>query len=217
MRFIKLVIGVSVIASILGSCTSEVRNEMEASAKQDKEVHAEETPPAVSYPTQITQRNVRKHLVNTEGSHLKYDSIQITLVNDSSYYCHYYISERKIPSQNDTLALPKAVIRTIDTNDVQTLLLSPFFSSGNTNRLFIIELDGKVYKVIEENHSCCGIWEPRGHVHWGSSIYFSLDFGILGVTNRHETDVQTTIFTADWDQETVDKLIEFLPLSRKNI
>lgn len=217
MRFIPLILGVSILASILGSCASEIRNEMEESVKEDKEVHTEETPPVISYPTQNTQRNIWEHVVNTEGSRFKYDSIQITLVNDSSYYYHYYISGRKTPSRNDTLTLPKAVINTIDTNDVSSLLLSPFFTSGNTNRLFIIEIDGKEYKVIEENHSCCNIWEPRGHVHWGSSIYFSLDFGILGVTNRHESDVQKMIFTADWDQETVDKLIEFLPLSRKSI
>jgi hypothetical protein len=220
MRVVQLVPLFLPLAFTLGSCSLKDEPEINIGDDVEVEVFAEEIEPLVSYPIKITQRNIWEHFAGSESSYFKFDSLEIVQVSDSSYYFHYFKMGRPAPTKNDTLILPKLTVNpqdTLDTDDAKMVFYSPFYSPGIGKRLFLIHLNGKEYKVIEENHSCCDVWEPRGHLHLGSSSYFSLDFGMLGVINRSETSTSKTLWTADWDQKTVDKLVDFLPLGRKHL
>lgn len=202
------------ISLTLFSCTSEQEVEKKAQTDTTEEVKA---PPVVpQYPIRIKHTNLKKYLAPNGPISDKYDSLIITILSDSNYFYKYYKNGTGTPYLDDTLKIPQQ-IDTIKINrsseDSLNFLPAKFFMSpGNGTRLFVIELEDKTYKIIETRGSCCSIWEPRGHIHFGSITYFSLDFGFLGSFDFNEKNSSKHLWTGDWDQKTVDKIVEQLLL-----
>lgn len=194
---------------VLCSCSSEGVNEK----RQFKEI-AEE-PAAVQenmqYPLTIVQKNVRAVNLGSNRITEEYDSLELTLFNDSSYFFNYYRNGSSKKASLDTLLIPLDTV--VYTH--QPMLPEELFSvtSSSPKRLFIAEVEGTNFPIIEEHYSCCAVWIPMGHEHFGHVSYFSLDFGWIASMNIGEKQKRSTVWTGDWNQDLVDKLIEQLPLS----
>lgn len=204
---------------ILGSCSSE---NIDKNEKRESKIEIVETAEVtVEYPIKITHKNLKEKFIDSKRSNAEYDSLVITILSDSSYFHHYYKNGILTPRATDTLIVPvqtDTLPKINRSNASQKLVLSSAFASvGRGERLLIIEIDGKTHKVIESRGSCCDIWKPMGHMHFGSITYFSLEFGWIGSVFKRESSTNKTRWFGDWDQEMVNKLIESLPLANDEL
>lgn len=201
------------LSLLLGSCSHEDSNSNPILQSKKSEVELQDT--IIEYPITIRHYNLKVKSVESGNYTAEYDSLKITILNDSSYLYCYYQKGSRIRSPNDTLLIPKKTYRIpymLDKNDSIKLTPSPIYNSPRIDSsLLLIEIEGKTYKIIEERFSCCRIWRAMGHKHFGSISYFSLDFGFSVSFGIDENGSSKTLWTGDWDQDIVDKLVSALP------
>lgn len=200
------------LSLLLGSCTQEYSSSNPIVQSKKAEVELQDT--IIEYPITIKHYNLKVNPVESGIYTAEYDSLKITILNDSSYLYSYYQKGSRIRSPKDTLLIPKktyTIPYMLDKHDSLKLISSPIYNSPRIDSsLLLIEIEGKTYKIIEERFSCCRIWRPMGHLHFGSISYFSMDFGFLGSIGIDENGSSKTLWTGDWDQDIVEKLVSVL-------